>query len=57
LIIGILFFFCFAAYEYWGRDDGLLHHAMFRKSRNTAIVLVLVFVEGTLSFGYIVFLA
>ena len=54
LIIGIVFFILFGLYEWKGRDDGLLHHEMFKKSRNTWIVLLLIFVEGLLSFGYIV---
>ncbi|KAG0655831.1 hypothetical protein C6P46_000683 [Rhodotorula mucilaginosa] len=51
---------CFAAFGVWewkGNSQGLLHHALFSRSRNYALSLALLFIEGILFFSFNAFWA
>ncbi|CAD6587436.1 MAG: hypothetical protein CYPHOPRED_003915 [Cyphobasidiales sp. Tagirdzhanova-0007] len=53
IAIGSVFFIAFGLYEWKGRTDGLLHHALFQH-RAYPIVLGLEFVEGAVFFAFTV---
>lgn len=56
IAIGCVSFILFGLYEWKGRTDGLVHHELFSQSRNFAICLVLIFVEGLIFFAFTIWL-
>lgn len=58
MIPGLVILIGFGLYEWKGTSTGILNHAFFRmgaRSRTFVICLYLSFVEGPMSFGYIVY--
>lgn len=56
MIIGIVTLFTFGIYEWKGTKTGFLNHELFRGGRNKgrtfALCLALIFLEGTMLFGF-----
>jgi hypothetical protein len=59
LIVGILCLVAFGIYEWRYTKTGILHHDLFRGGKNGgrtfAICIGLIFIEGILLFGYVIF--
>lgn len=52
LCTAIALFAAFGFYEWKFVKDGILHHGLFSRSRNYAMCLVLVFIEGIMFFSF-----
>ncbi|GAA5977306.1 hypothetical protein JCM10908_004931 [Rhodotorula pacifica] len=57
LCAGLVGFAVFGVWEWKGNTQGLLHHALFSRSRNYALCLGLLFTEGILFFSFNAFWA
>ncbi|BGP55794.1 hypothetical protein JCM8202v2_003401 [Rhodotorula sphaerocarpa] len=57
LCAGLAGFACFGLWEWKGNSEGLLHHALFSRSRNYALSVALLFTEGVLFFSFNAFWA
>ncbi|BGO89498.1 hypothetical protein NBRC10512_003958 [Rhodotorula toruloides] len=52
LLTGVAGLVAFGFWEWKGNKEGLLHHALFSKSRNYGLSLALLFLEGILFFSF-----
>ncbi|BGP22732.1 MFS transporter, siderochrome-iron transporter [Rhodotorula toruloides] len=57
LLTGVAGLVAFGFWEWKGNKEGLLHHALFSKSRNYGLSLALLFLEGILFFSFNAFWA
>ncbi|BGP22717.1 MFS transporter, Sugar transporter [Rhodotorula toruloides] len=57
LLTGLAGLVAFGFWEWKGNKEGLLHHALFSKSRNYGLSLALLFLEGILFFSFNAFWA
>ena len=59
LISGLVILFAFAVYEWKGTKTGILNHELFQggktRGRTFALCLALIFIEGILLFGFVIF--
>lgn len=50
-LIGVVGIICMIVYYTWFRKDGLIHHGLFRGSRNFVLTLICIFCEGVAFFA------